>query len=97
MNIGISAAGNSYAAPLNLFINIFGALFLGFVSVITMWKFDADIKPGLTIGLLGAFTTFPALFVKRATDAKRPLFHAIFHMTISVAMGCRSMFWRCFR
>lgn len=46
-----------------LLINVTGSFLLAFIitTALELWHFDSDVRNGLTVGFLGAFTTFSAL------------------------------------
>lgn len=53
--------GNSYPFG-SLTVNILGSLLFGFLSILLTEKMPVDesVRVGLTVGMLGAFTTFSA-------------------------------------
>jgi len=76
--------------PLNtLFINVSGAFVLAFIMTIALiiWL-NSDIRIGITVGLLGAFTTFSAL----CKETVNLLYYgdyssAILYLTVSTMLG----------
>lgn len=77
--------------PLNTFlINIAGSFLLSFILTVAFegWRMNADLRMGLTTGLLGAFTTF-STFCKESVGLMRSgaLPVALLYMAGSVAAG----------
>ena len=73
-----------------LTINLFGSLVLAFIVTLTfeIREIDADLRLGLTSGLLGAFTTFSA-FCKESVLLMQSgeWAMAIAYMLLSVVLG----------
>lgn len=73
-----------------LLINISGSFLLALLLAIAfeLWEFDADIRLGLTSGLLGAFTTF-STFCREAVNLMRDGAYSIafFYMLLSILCG----------
>ncbi len=88
---GIQLSGNQEGIPINtLIINLSGALILAFVLTVAfeIWEFSPDIRTGITVGLLGAFTTFSTLCketVGLMTGGN--YFSAVAYVTVSVMLG----------
>ena len=77
--------------PLNtLVINLSGAFLMGFLltAALEFWTADADLRAGMTTGLLGAYTTFSTM-CKEASALflqGNPL-PALFYLAASVSLG----------
>ena len=73
-----------------LLINVSGSFVLALLLAIAyeLWEFDADIRLGLTTGLLGAFTTF-STFCRESVDLMQngAYLSAIFYMLCSILCG----------
>lgn len=79
------------AIPLStLAINISGVFLLAFISgmAIKVWKLDTDYHLGLTVGFLGAFTTFSAM-CKEIAGMLREGFYlsTLVYISVSVILG----------
>ena len=77
--------------PLNtLFINISGAFLLALIltAAFEVWEMDADIRLGITTGLLGAYTTFSTL-CKETVGLMQSgdYYSAISYITVSTMLG----------
>ena len=77
--------------PVNTFlINIAGSFLLSFLLTVAFegWRMNADLRMGLTTGLLGAFTTF-STFCKESVELLRAgaLPVALLYMAGSIAAG----------
>jgi len=73
-----------------LFINISGAFLLAFIltAASKAWKINANMQMGITVGFLGAYTTF-STFCKEAVLLMQSgnYFAAFFYVIISVGFG----------
>lgn len=93
----IQVCGYQENIPINtLFINVLGSLIIAFISTVAyeVWAFDADLRLGLTTGLLGAFTTFSTL-CKESVGLLQSgyYFSAILYMTVSVVLGLSAVYF----
>lgn len=77
--------------PLNtLIINVAGAFALAFIltAALEIWDISPDIRSGVTIGLLGAFTTFSTLCKETAAlITAQAYFSAGLYIVVSVLSG----------
>jgi len=83
--------GYQVAVPLNtLTINIAGSFILAFILTFALEvrEVNPDIRLGLTMGFLGAFTTFSALCKETVGLLQNgDYFFAISYITISIILG----------
>ena len=88
---GIVIPGYHENVPINtLIINVCGAFILAFILTVAfeVWEFSPDIRTGLTVGLLGAFTTFSTLCKETVgLMSGGDYFSAISYVTVSVMLG----------
>lgn len=87
----IHIAGYNENIPLNtLIINILGSFLLALVLTVAfeIWAFDADIRIGVTTGLLGAFTTFSTVCKETVgLLSGGDYFSAISYLAVSTVLG----------
>lgn len=93
-NIQIHGCHESF--PLNTLItNVGGAFLLALIltAALELRNFGADVRAGLTIGLLGAFTTFSTLCRETVgLMAGGDYSLAVAYMIISIALGLGSAY-----
>ena len=82
--------------PLNtLIINVGGAFILALILTFALeiWEFNPDIRTGLTVGLLGAFTTFSTLCKETVgLMTSGDYFSAVLYITVSIMLGLGSAY-----
>lgn len=88
---GMKISGYRGNIPLiTLFINISGAFLMGFLLTFfgEIRDFDADLRLGLTTGLLGAYTTFSTMCKEISGLLFRgEYFSALSYLTVSTVLG----------
>lgn len=88
---GIDLGDFGYGLPvMTLMINVGGAFLLGLaLSVaLTVWKGNVDLRIGVTVGLLGALTTFSTLCKELALLLTAgEVLKAVAYLAISVVLG----------
>lgn len=73
-----------------LFVNLTGAFLLGLILSASQerYEFDATLRTGLTVGLLGGFTTFSALAYESSRQAEvGDWVQLCLNVGLSVALG----------
>lgn len=88
---GVQICGYHENVPLNtLIINVGGAFILALILTVAfeIWEFSPDVRIGISIGFLGAFTTF-STFCKETVGLIHAgdYFSAISYVTVSVMLG----------
>ena len=76
-------------------VNVVGALALGVIVGLTeaRWQLDPALRTGLTVGVLGGFTTFSTLTYEVIDQAESDAFaHASVNLLASVGVGLVAMF-----
>jgi CrcB protein len=94
---GMQIPGYREDIPLiTLFINISGAFLMGFLLTLfgEMRNFDADLRLGLTTGLLGAYTTFSTMCKETSNLLFRgEYFSALSYLTVSTVLGLGAVYF----
>jgi len=87
----VQLADNIANIPLStLFVNISGCFFLAFIltAAFSFIKLDADIRLGLSTGLLGAYTTFSTLCKETVQLLENGMYLASFaYISLTVLLG----------
>jgi CrcB protein len=93
---GIRIVHDQGNIPLNtLLVNVAGAFLIAFILTIAfeVRTFDADLRLGLTTGLLGAFTTFSSMCKAAGYLLHRGEYlHAILYLSVSAVLGIAAAF-----
>ncbi len=88
---GLSADGADFIIPVHtLTVNLLGAFALAFIltAALELRDFDADLRLGLSAGMMGALTTFSTL-CRETVELMRAgsAFEAVSYMLLSVLAG----------
>lgn len=87
----VKPAGSYGAIPLNtLVINLTGAFLMGFLltAMLDFWAVNADLRAGLTTGLLGAYTTFSTMCKEAsALFFQSNALPALLYLAVSASFG----------
>lgn len=85
----LSNVSDKFPVP-TFVINIVGSFFLGFLYIVLDERFDGseELRLGLTVGLLGAFTTFSTFELELYALMREGLFITAFaYLLSSIAIG----------